>query len=141
MPEKRLPPLLPRLSERGGLVVNIMVTNSKKPAARKQQSIDDKVFERQAIICKAFAHPKRLRLLSLLNSGERKMADLQRELRVSRANMSQHVTVLRTAGVIDTRRDGAHVYCFLAFPEVKQACHLIHEVLRTQIRNQSKFGV
>jgi hypothetical protein len=33
------------------------------------------------------------------------------------------------------------MYCFLAFPEVKQACLLIHEVLRTQIRNQSKFGV
>ncbi len=116
-----------------------MVASKKQTRARG--SIDDKIFERQALICKSFAHPKRLKLLSLLSQGERRMSDLQRELGVSRANMSQHVTILRTAGVVDTRRDGSHLYCFLAFPEVKQACHLIHEVLRTQIRSQSKFAV
>jgi len=46
---------------------------------------------------------------------------------------------LRSAGVIGTRRNGQHLYCYLAFPEVKQACHLIHEVLRTQIKNQRDF--
>jgi DNA-binding transcriptional ArsR family regulator len=114
---------------------------AKKKVARKDGNLDDKVFERQATICKAFAHPKRLKLMSLLSDGERKMSDLQKELGLSRANMSQHVTILRSAGVVDTRRDGAQLFCYLAFPEVKQACRLIHEVLRTQIRNQSKFAV
>jgi DNA-binding transcriptional ArsR family regulator len=119
----------------------MMVTSKKKVDTRKRSTLDDKVFERQAVICKAFAHPKRLKLMSMLNDGERRMSDLQRELGLSRANMSQHVTILRGAGVVDTRRIGSHLYCFLAFPEVKQACLLIHEVLRTQIRSQSKFGV
>jgi DNA-binding transcriptional ArsR family regulator len=119
----------------------IMVRSKKKTEIRKRNTLDDKVFERQAVICKGFAHPKRLKLMSLLSDGERRMSDLQRELGLSRANMSQHVTILRGAGVLDTRRNGSHLYCFLAFPEVKQACQLIHEVLRTQIRNQNKFGV
>src|SRR5512146_327799 len=113
----------------------------RKLTRRKSSMINDRIFARQAVICKAFAHPKRLKLLSLLSEGERRMSDLQRELALSRANMSQHVAILRRAGVIDTYRNGQHMYCFLAFPEVKKACHLIHEVLRSQIRDQKKFAI
>ncbi len=114
---------------------------STKPDRRNTPTIDDRIFERQALICKSFAHPKRLKLLSLLSQGERRMSDLQKELMLSRANMSQHVAILRGAGVIDTYRNGQHMYCFLAFPEVKKACHLIHEVLRSQIREEKKFAI
>ena len=41
---------------------------------------DSKIFERQARICKAFAHPGRLKLLDLLADGERSVSDLQRVL-------------------------------------------------------------
>lgn len=116
-----------------------MLKAGRKSTRRKSSLIDDRIFDRQAIICKAFAHPKRLKLLSLLSEGERRMSELQSELALSRANMSQHVAILRGAGVIDTYRDGQHMYCFLAFPEVKKACHLIHEVLRSQIREEKKF--
>ena len=103
--------------------------------------LDIEIFERQARICKAFAHPKRLQLLDLIGKGERPVAELQTELRVSKANMSQHLTVLRSAGVVSTRRDGKQVYCALAIPEVKSACHLLREVLRSQLRQQHKLVV
>jgi ArsR family transcriptional regulator len=118
-----------------------MIKDAIKPDRRKLFNIDDRIFEGQAVICKAFAHPKRLKLLSLLGKGERRMSELQKELALSPANLSQHVAVLRSAGVIDTYRKGHHMYCFLAFQEVKQACHLIQEVLRSQIRKQTKFAL
>ena len=103
--------------------------------------LDLEIFERQAVICKAFAHPKRLQLLDLLGKGERPVAELQEELEVSKANMSQHLSVLRSAGVVNTRRNGKQVYCALAIPEVKSACHLLREVLRSQLRQQHKLVV
>lgn len=103
--------------------------------------LDLEIFERQAVICKAFAHPKRLQLLDLLGMGERAVAELQEELDVSKANMSQHLSVLRSAGVVSTRRNGKQVYCALAIPEVKSACHLLREVLRSQLRRQNKIVV
>src|SRR5512146_1475001 len=118
-----------------------MAKPAKNLGRRRPSNIDDRIYERQAVICKAFAHPKRLKMLSLLSKGERRMSELQKELALSRANMSQHVAILRAAGVIDTYRNGQHMYCFLAFPEVKKACHLIHEVLRSQIRDQKKFAI
>ena len=109
------------------------------PRARK--SLDFEVFERQAVICKAFAHPKRLQLLDLIGRGERSVSELQETLGVSRANMSQHLSVLRAAGVVITRRDGKLVYCSLAIPEVRDACHLIREVLRSQVRKQHSLAI
>lgn len=103
--------------------------------------LDLEIFQRQAMICKAFAHPKRIQLLELIGHGERPVAELQEELGVSKANMSQHLTVLRSAGVVSTRRDGKHVYCALAIPEVKNACLLLREVLKSQLRHQHKLVV
>lgn len=101
--------------------------------------MDIEVFERQAVICRAFAHPKRLQLLDLLGRGEERVSVLQRTLRISKANFSQHLAILKAAGVVTARRKGRNMYCSLTMPEVRQACHLIHEVLRCQIRRQRKM--
>jgi DNA-binding transcriptional ArsR family regulator len=114
---------------------------SKDLMPKCASKLDLEIFERQAVICKAFAHPKRLQLLDLIGKGERAVAGLQEELGVSKANMSQHLSVLRSAGVVTTRRNGKQVYCALAIPEVKNACHLLREVLRSQLRQQHKLVI
>ena len=106
----------------------------------RNNGIETEIFERQAMICKAFAHPTRLHLLDLLGKGECGVGALQDKLGVSKANISQHLAILKSAGVVITRRSGKQVYAALAIPEVKQACHLIRRVLRTQIRRQHRLA-
>lgn len=108
--------------------------------SRQTNGIETQIFERQAMICKAFAHPTRLHLLDLIGKGERGVGELQDELGVSKANLSQHLAILKSAGVVSTRRSGKQVYAALAIPEVKDACHLIRQVLRTQIRKQHRLA-
>jgi ArsR family transcriptional regulator len=103
-------------------------------------TIDDEIFERQAQICKAFAHPGRLRILDLLGKGERGVSELQSELGISKTSVSQQVSILKSAGVLVTRRKGKQIYCSLAIPEVKQACQLIRGVLRAQITNSHRLS-
>jgi ArsR family transcriptional regulator, virulence genes transcriptional regulator len=103
--------------------------------------LNREIFERQAVICKAFANPIRLEMLDLLGKGERIVGDLQKELGISKANMSQHIAVLKGAGVVTTRRDGKQFYCSLTIPEVTQACQLIHNVLRAQVRKGRSFQI
>ena len=102
-------------------------------AAKSKKTMDEEIFERQAQICKAFAHPGRLRILDLIGNGERGVSDLQKELGLSKTNISQQISVLKSAGVLVTRRNGKQIYCSLAIPEVRQACRLIRGVLRAQI--------
>ena len=97
------------------------------------------IFERQARICKAFAHPGRLRMLDLLGNGELGVSELQDELGISKTSMSQHLAVLKSVGVVVTRRNGKQIYCSLAIPEVKQACGLIRKVLHAQITESHRL--
>lgn len=105
----------------------------------KRISVDEEVFEKQVLICKAFAHSTRLHILELLGRRDWAAGELQEELGVSKANLSQHITVMRSAGVIVRRRHGKQVYFALAMPEVKQACQLIRSVLRNQVQNSRRL--
>jgi len=82
----------------------------------------NEIYERQVGICKAFANPTRLRILDMIATHDETGTSLQRKLGVSTANLSQHLAVLKAAGVVVTRREGKNVHCSLAIPEVKQAC-------------------
>jgi DNA-binding transcriptional ArsR family regulator len=97
------------------------------------------LYERQATLCKALAHPSRIQLLDLVGKGERACADLQKQLGLSKANLSQHVSQLRHAGMIVTRRQGKQLYCSIAMPEVKEACQMIRNVLKLQLRNNNRL--
>ena len=109
-------------------------------ARKNGKGVDQQVFERQANICKAFANATRLHLLDLLGNGERPVSELQKELAITKANLSQHLAILKSSGVVLTRREGKQVLCTLAMPEIKQACHLIRNVLRVQVRESRKFA-
>ena len=102
-------------------------------AGLTRKTTEDEIFERQAQICKAFAHSGRLRILDLLGNGERGVSELQNELRISKTSLSQQIAILKSAGVISTRRNGKQIYCSLSIPEVKDACQLIRGVLRAQL--------
>ncbi len=102
--------------------------------------LDDQVYEMQVRICKAFANPHRLRIIDTLSRGEQTVSDLQASLGVTMTNASQHLAILKAAGVVATRREGKQIYCSLAIPEVKQACSLIRDVLRAQVRNGRKIA-
>jgi ArsR family transcriptional regulator len=103
------------------------------------QQTDKEVFERQARICKAFAHPARLRILHKLGEGELGSSELQDQLGLSKTNISQHLAVLKSAGILSTRRAGKQIYCSLAMPEIRQACQLIQRVLQNQIAESHRL--
>ncbi|MGB7847730.1 MAG: metalloregulator ArsR/SmtB family transcription factor [Candidatus Acidiferrum sp.] len=102
---------------------------------------DSKLLEMQVRICKALANPTRLRILDLLGKKSYTVSGLQKELGIPMPNVSVQLATLRAAGVVTTQKKGKEVHCFLALPEVRQACHFIRQVLRAQIRNTQKLPI
>lgn len=106
---------------------------------RKKPNGDWELYERQAVICKAFANPTRLRLIDLLARGEKWASELQEGLGISKANLSQHLSILKAAGVVSTRREGKQLHCQIAAPEVKQAAGLFRSLLKAQARENRRW--
>ena len=80
-------------------------------------------------------------MLDFLGKRDWPAARLQEQLVISKANLSQHVAILKAAGIVGARREGGQLYFSLTMPEAKRACHLIHEVLRAQVRNDRRLNI
>jgi len=91
------------------------------------------VFELHAAICQTFAHPKRLRILAALRAGELTVGELAERLRLPKANLSQHLALLRSRGVLRARRQGANVFYSVTNPKITRACDLMRDVLEERL--------
>ena len=85
---------------------------------------------RYAAVGRALADPKRLCVLESLAAGELSVSELSVQVGCQVPNMSQHLAVLRSAGLVSTRRDGNTIYYRLADPRVIEAYKLIQTIAR-----------
>jgi rhodanese-related sulfurtransferase len=76
------------------------------------------LFDELARAAKALASGRRLELVDVLANGERTVEALAGEVGLSVANTSQHLQMLRQAGLVTTRREGTSIHYRLAAPEV-----------------------
>jgi rhodanese-related sulfurtransferase/DNA-binding transcriptional ArsR family regulator len=67
-----------------------------------------------AEVAHALGHPHRLELLEHLGQGERSVEALSARAKLSFANTSRHLQILRRSGMVETHRRGKHVYYRLA---------------------------
>ena len=105
---------------------------------KKSSNSGHDAYERQAALCKAFANPTRLQLIDLLGRKQRWASELQQGLGISKANLSQHLSILRTAGVVLTQREGKQLYCGISMPEVKQATAILRHMTKAASRGNRR---
>jgi ArsR family transcriptional regulator len=88
----------------------------------------DRTRSRTAAVARALADPKRLCVLEQLVRGERSVSDLSRDVGCQVPNMSQHLSVLRSAGLVTSRREGSTVFYRLVDDRVLDAYRLLQQV-------------
>jgi ArsR family transcriptional regulator len=93
---------------------------------------DDRIYTLQAGFCKALSNPIRLMIIDILKEGEATVSDLQEKLGRQQSNLSQHLAVLRSTGLVESRRDGTNVLYSLTSPKIVEACSLVRTILRDQ---------
>jgi ArsR family transcriptional regulator len=98
----------------------------------------DEVYRLQAEVLKTLANPKRLEIIHLLAEGPREVSRLAEELGISQPNVSQHLALMRSAGVVEAERDGREVRYRLSDPEIICACETMRGVL---VRRLSRISV
>ena len=99
-----------------------------------------KIFELHADMCKVFSHAKRLEILNLLRNHEMTAGTLIKQTGLSKANLSQHMGILKSKGVVAARREGINVYYRIANQKIIQAYDLIQGVLVEQLEERGKMA-
>lgn len=80
-----------------------------------------------ATLMRALSHPDRLLLLCQLSQGEACVSDLEIACSVFQPSLSQHLGVLRREGLVETRREGKHVFYRVADDNALAVLQVLYE--------------
>ena len=98
-----------------------------------EQILSDDFYEKLAEFCKGQANPKRLKIISLLSSGEKSVTEISQALNIPQANLSQHLSYMRRVGVLKARREGPTVFYRIADERIVQACNLLKKMMAERL--------
>lgn len=107
----------------------------------KNKIIEDiKIYELQAEICLALANPKRLQILNLLKNGEMSAGEMVKAMQIPKANLSQHLSILKQKGILSSRREGTSIYYTIGHPKITDACSIMGSVLMESLEKQENLA-
>jgi ArsR family transcriptional regulator len=89
--------------------------------------LEDEQLKRAAETLRVVSHPARLRIIEILEDGERSVTEIQDTLGITQSLTSQHLSNMRVRGVLKCRKDGNMVYYSISNPDVVKVIHCIRQ--------------
>ncbi len=96
------------------------------------------LYKVHAEMCKVFSNPTRLEILNLLRGKEMSVTELIRKTKMSQANVSQHLSIMKSKWIVVSSRNGKNIYYMLAHPKIIKAFDIIKEVLVERLKMEGK---
>lgn len=97
------------------------------------------VYERQAEVSKAISHPIRMAVLDYLRNGPQCVCDIAAYVGSERSNISKHLSVMVSAGVLDSSKEGLKVIYKLRAPCILKFVDCITECLKENALHEQKL--
>lgn len=85
-------------------------------------------YEKNALIYKILANSKRLEILNILKLNETSVENLIKITKLPKANLSQHLALMRHNGLIVPRREGLNVFYKIVDPRIVEPCKILHQL-------------
>jgi len=102
---------------------------------RKKQLL----FEKQAEIAKAIAHPLRIAIIDFLKDGQQCVCDIAEHVGSERSNVSRHLSVMVSAGVLEYRKEGLKVIYRLKCACILDFFSCVSRVLKQQAQDNERL--
>jgi len=93
------------------------------------------LYEKQAQIAKAIAHPLRIAIVDFLKDGEQCVCDIAEYVGSERSNVSRHLSVMVKAGLLDWRKEGLKVIYKLKCTCITDFFSCVIEVIKQQSKD------
>ena len=94
------------------------------------------LFEAQAAVVKAMAHPTRLFIVDRLSRGEQCVCELTELIEADISTVSKHLSVLKNAGIVRDEKRGTQVYYTLEMPCVLNFFTCVQSVIKSRAKDQ-----
>ncbi len=95
--------------------------------------------EALALVAERFrllGEPLRLNILQKLQAGEMSVGEITEAVETSQPNVSKHLKMLQTYGVVSRRQEGNTVYYAIADPSIFELCDVVCGSLQGRFESQ-----
>lgn len=101
--------------------------------------IKKEIYQARTKIAKALAHETRLEIIDILKENNAQcVCDLTEALGVSQSSVSKHLSILKNAGIVDSRKEGLNVCYFLRIPCVSSFFCCIDRILQEDFKKRKE---
>ena len=97
------------------------------------------LYGKQAAIAKAIAHPVRVAVLEFVKGGEQCVCDIAEAVGTERSNLSKHLSVMVSADVLASRKEGLKVFYRIKTPCVMKFLDCLKDCLKEQMAEHQKL--
>ena len=101
--------------------------------------MDTRLFEKQASIAKAIAHPVRVAVLEFIKDREQCVCDIAAAVDTERSNLSKHLSVMVHSGILTSHKEGLKVFYKIKTPCVLKFLDCLRDCLKEQVAEQQKL--
>ena len=101
--------------------------------------MEKEIYKLHAEMCKVFSNPIRLEILNLLRDKQMSVTELINKSKLSQANISQHLSIMKSKGIVNSERSGKNIYYNLSHPKIIKAFDIIREVLSERLDKSRKI--
>ncbi len=101
------------------------------PSSKKEQKLELLLLKKADIVIRSLNHKLRLQIIKLLqDKGEMTVTEIYSKLKLEQSVASQHLAILRRAGIVDTRRDGKFIFYTLYPARIEE----IYNIAKTLVK-------
>ena len=99
----------------------------------------NELYKIHAEMCKVFSNSTRLEILNLLRDRKLSVTALIKKTKLSQANISQHLSIMKSRGMVTSDREGKNIYYKLTNPKIIKAFDIIRDVLVEKLKKNEKI--
>ncbi len=89
----------------------------------------------QVKILKAMAHPIRLKIIKKLGDKKRCVCELNKDVEFTQSNLSQHLKILKDAGILDSEKKGLWMHYRVRNKEILDVINIVEKIISDNVKN------
>jgi DNA-binding transcriptional ArsR family regulator len=102
------------------------------------EMFDEDLIQIESDFLRAIAQPTRLKILYFLKDGERCACEIMPNMKEDQSNISRHLTHMKDAGILESRKEGVSVYYKIKDKRVFTLLSLVDEIIKAEIKKKAK---
>ncbi len=101
------------------------------------KTLTNETLEQVAVFLRSMAEPTRLKILRALHDGEKTVSEIMEETGANQSNISKHLSILSSAHILASRKDGTSIYYKISDPNITDICDTVCRSIAERIRQEA----